>query len=260
MTPTPNENLDLESENPKKNFSKNPKEVTFVVDGRTVVVKKKKRETNRDYTKTKEILAKSRGGDVPKDTKILDIHRVIYNNYVEQGRRNLGAAIRRTNVYAPSVGIRPNIITKSQSWKALMNELMPEELLAQRHVELLNKRDYRKVTEVNAEGKEVTVEVDDGPNTAAVSKGLDMAYELRGSYKKDEAPPKSTVMYNLFYKPEVREQVKVFEESIKQSLINEANNLDTTRHDAYGREKDEEEVDEGGIGGSISNTDGGTEE
>ena len=100
-----------------------------------------------------------------------------------------------------------------------MAEYMPEEHLALRHSELLDKREIRTIQ--NAEGQDV--EVDNGPDTAAVTKGLELAYRLRGSFKKEEAPAPSTVMYNLFYKPEVREQMRVFEDGIKQSLLHEIN-------------------------------------
>lgn len=100
-----------------------------------------------------------------------------------------------------------------------MAEYMPEEFLALRHSELLNKRDYRTV--IDEDGKKH--EVDNGPETNAISKGLELAYRLRGSFAKEEAPAPSTVMYNLFYKPEVREQMRVFEDGIKQSLLHEIN-------------------------------------
>jgi len=157
----------------------------------------------------------------PREGKILPSHRAIFENYKEQGFRNLGKAVRKTKVYSESVANRVNVITKSVSWKMLMKEYMPEEVLAQRHAEILDKRDTKLITEVDADGKKTTVEVDDGPNTAAVTKGLELAYKLRGSFKEQEKAPPSTVMYNLFYKPEVREQTRVFEEGIKLSLQNE---------------------------------------
>jgi hypothetical protein len=150
---------------------------------------------------------------------IVPAHRQIFQNYKDQGFRNLGKAIRLTGVYSEGVANRVNMITKSKSWQAIMEEYMPEEHLALRHSELLDKRDYRKIT--NDDG--TVVEVDSGPETNAVSKGLELAYRLRGSFQKEDTPPPSTVMYNLFYKPEVREQMKVFEEGLKTSLLNEIN-------------------------------------
>jgi len=151
------------------------------------------------------------------NVKILPSHRIIYEHYKDTGFKSLAKAIRKTDVYSEGVATRPNVITKSKSWQALMDEKLPEMKVAQRHSELLDKRDYIKV--VGADGK--VERVDDGPNTAAVSKGIELAYRLRGAFKEKEAPPASTVMYNLFYKPEVRDQMKVFEEGIKQSLKHE---------------------------------------
>ena len=48
-----------------------------------------------------------------------------------------------------------------------------------------------------------------------------MAYKLRGAFKEKEKEAPSTVMYNLFYKPEVREHMKVFENNLKDTLMHE---------------------------------------
>ena len=145
---------------------------------------------------------------------ILPAHRQIYQFYKDQGFKNLGKAIRRTGVYSEDVAKRVNIITKSQSWQKLMDEQMPEEMVAQRHAEVINKRSYRTVKD--ASGNEV--EVDNGPDPIAV-KGIEMAYKLRGAFKEKEKEAPSTVMYNLFYKPEVREHMKVFENNLKDTLM-----------------------------------------
>ena len=151
--------------------------------------------------------------------RILPAHRMIFQNYKDQGFKNLGKAIRKTGVYSEGVAKRVDNITKSHSWQLLMQEYMPEEHLALRHSELLDKREIRIIQ--NDDGEDI--EVDNGPDTAAVTKGLELAYKLRGSFSKEDAPPPSTVMYNLFYKPEVREQMRVFEDGIKQALFNEIN-------------------------------------
>lgn len=161
--------------------------------------------------------------------KILPSHRAIFENYKDNGFRLLGNAIRKTGNYSENVAKRVNIITKSQSWQALMLEYMPEEHIAIRHAEILDKRDRRKVERldedgnvvVDEKGNAIMDEVDDGPNTAAVTKGLELAYRLRGKFKTEEVVPASTVMYNLFYKPEVRHQMRVFEDGLKEALINE---------------------------------------
>jgi hypothetical protein len=160
-----------------------------------------------------------RGPGTTHKPKILQSHRMVFENYKNQGFRNLKKAIRTTGVFSESLADHPSVLTSTKSWKLIMQEYMPEEHLALRHSELLDKRDYRTVK--NTDG--TTYEVDNGPETNAVSKGLELAYRLRGSFQKDEAPPASTVMYNLFYKPEVREEMRLFEDKIKLSLYNEIN-------------------------------------
>lgn len=189
-----------------------------------------------------------------KNTKsILPAHRVIFQNYKDQNFRNLGKAIRQTGVYSESFAKRVNILTSTKSWQLLMQEYMPEEHLALRHSELLDKRDtetvYDEIPTKDGKIKKVARLIDVGPETNAVSKGLELAYRLRGSFSKDETPPPSTVMYNLFYKPEVREQMRVFEEGIKQSLLHEINKRNVAEIDAAERrESDDGGGDVGGVG------------
>ena len=190
-TPTPhNEKREIENENRKKIFFE---------------------KQTREYNPPKV--------PKPKGPKILPSHRLILENYKDQGFRHLGKAVRKTGVYSETVARRVNAITNTKSWKLLMDEFLPEEHLARRHSELLDKRAMRTVK--FADGTEE--EIDAGPETAAVTKGLEMAYRLRGSFSKEDTPAPSTVMYNLFYKPEVREQMRVFEDGLKQSLFNEIN-------------------------------------
>lgn len=160
-----------------------------------------------------------RTGTFERKSKIIPSHRAIFQNYKDQGFRHLGKAIRKTGVYSEGLAQRVGQITKTKSWQLIMQEYMPEEHLALRHSELLDKREYRTIK--NNDG--TVEEVDSGPETAAVTKGLELAYRLRGSFQKEDAPPPSTVMYNLFYKPEVREQMRVFEDGLKTTLLNEIN-------------------------------------
>lgn len=182
--PTPNENPELPSVIPEKKISKN-----------------------------------SRKGRDPQKVHILPAHRIIFQNYRDNNFKSLAKAVRQTGVYSEATAGNITVITKSKSWKALMDEMMPEEHLALRHSELLDKREIRVIQDEN--GRDI--EVDNGPDTAAVSKGLELAYKLRGSFKEEAKPPASTVMYNLFYKPEIREQMKAFEDGLKKTLFNEIN-------------------------------------
>lgn len=123
--------------------------------------------------------------------------------------------------YPVSIQNKPAQVTKTQSWRALMEEYMPQDLLAKRHMELLNKRDGEFIT--SGRGKNRKVEfVERGVDTTAVSRGLEMAYKLRGSFVSEAPVVTNPVnVYNLFYKPEVRAQVSAFEETLKRAITHE---------------------------------------
>lgn len=221
------------------------------------------RDKNGEY---KKILPRKKNKNFPKrgprphKVGILPAHRVIFDNYREQGFRNLGQAIRRTGVYSEGVARRVHILTKSKSWKMLMQEFMPEHHLALRHSELLDKRDTQTVVDskYGPDGKlvgTVTTVLDMGPETAAVTKGLEMAYKLRGSFKEPDAPKATTVMYNLFYKPEVREQMRVFEEGIKKTLFNEINKRNVA--DTLAEEENKSNLEQSGSGEHTATVEGG---
>jgi len=140
-----------------------------------------------------------------------------------------------------------------------MKLYLPEEKLALRHAELLDKRDTKTIENIkyNKDGTEKERSeqlVDMGPETNAVSKGLELAYRLRGSFQKEDAPPPSTVMYNLFYKPEVREEMRLFEDKIKLSLLNEINKRNTQEIEA---EEERTTNAGGGVVESASGNDAG---
>lgn len=93
---------------------------------------------------------------------------------------SIGKAMR--GIYAPSMTDHPEKVTRSKGWQELMEKNFPDSVLAKRHRELLDKRDKIVVKEYE-DGKVVGEEViDKGPETQAVTKALDMAYQLKGKY------------------------------------------------------------------------------
>ena len=178
--------------------------------------------------------------------KIIPAHMAIFQNYKDQGFRSLGKAIRKTGVYSEGLANRVNALTRTKSWQTILDLYLPEEILAFRHAELLDKRDTETVyDEVPTEKldkngkpiiKKVARLVDLGPETNAVSKGLELGYRLRGSFSKDDTPATPANVYNLFYKPEIREQVAVFEAGIKQTLLNEINKRNNQENSSKGED------------------------
>lgn len=73
-------------------------------------------------------------------------------------------------------------------------EALPDELLSLRHLELLNKRE---VFAVRMPDGRMEKELTDLPDTMAVSKGLDMAYKIKGSYA-----PEKVATVHMFVLPD----------------------------------------------------------
>lgn len=81
---------------------------------------------------------------------------------------SVSAAMRKAG-YSDAYASNPHKLTNTKSWQELMDEYLPDELLSQKHRELLNKTD------------------EDGQvETHAVKSGLDMGYKLKGKYAPDK--------------------------------------------------------------------------
>ena len=63
-----------------------------------------------------------------------------------------------------------------------LDSRMTSELIAERHTELLNKREL-SIVQNRKDGSDEIYEVLNQPETQAVSKALDMAYKIKGAYK-----------------------------------------------------------------------------
>ena len=94
---------------------------------------------------------------------------------------NISQAMRVAG-YSPSAVKRTDKLTRTKGWEELMKQHLPDSLLAKRHMELLNKKEVI-VTHI---GRESKVEMTEQPDVQAVSKGLDMAYKLKGKYAAEK--------------------------------------------------------------------------
>lgn len=107
----------------------------------------------------------------------------------------IGEAMREAG-YSKSTSETPQRLTESKGFQQLMDEYLPDELLAEKHKELLTTpkkvRHYVK-GDLESEYEEL--------DTQAVSKGLDMAYKLKGSYAPEKKEIKGTIsLTDLFSK------------------------------------------------------------
>ena len=92
----------------------------------------------------------------------------------EKTGRPLGEIMREVG-YAEITSLNPESLTTSKGWKELMDEYLPDKLLASKHQALLNKLDKEGEIDANAVGK-----------------ALDMAYKLKG-----KNAPEKTIHLNI---------------------------------------------------------------
>lgn len=93
---------------------------------------------------------------------------------------SVGEAMRQAG-YPATTASNPQQLTRSKAWEELMEEHLPDKLLAEKHRELLMAD--KKITQYKkGEVIEQTIEVD----MPAIKAGLDMAYKLKGHYKGDK--------------------------------------------------------------------------
>lgn len=200
---TKNDNCDIIEPVKKKRVQK-----SAIYDAKTPIGKLVKNTLS-------EVEERKRNRRNPKRTVILPQHRAVLNELQNNGGKISKAMIAMS--YSKKFAEAQSMVLKeSKSWQALMDENLPEDLIARRHMELLNKRARRDIKDKN--GKIIEYGVDDGPDTQAVTKALEMAYKLRGAYTKDEAVKEANVTYNLFYKPGVQESVKAFEKQLIRQI------------------------------------------
>ena len=89
--------------------------------------------------------------------------------------------------YAKSSTTKPSILTNSKGWKELMEQHLPDKLLARKHKEGLEAS--RKLVI----GEEVIKE----PDYQTRHKYLDSAYKLKGRYVNEEQGGNKTLIINI---------------------------------------------------------------
>lgn len=134
---------------------------------------------------------------------------------VENGG-NVSGAMRAVG-YSVATAKNPSKLTESDGFKELMQKYLPDELLAKKHLELLNKQEVIVRNNVTT-GLIETVPTGEMDVTAR-TKALDMAYKLKGLYKDGQQPGNQTINFNFINSPEVQKKVQEFEADLKAQLI-----------------------------------------
>ena len=103
-----------------------------------------------------------------------------------ENNESVSGAMRKAG-YAPSSATKPSNLTRSKGWEELVEEYLPDYLIAEKHYALLTvgKRKKRIIS------GEVTEEIEE-LDTQALKAGLDMAYKVKGRY----APEKQQIEHS----------------------------------------------------------------
>lgn len=135
-------------------------------------------------------------------------------NDIVEGAPGVHAALNNydTDDYNTAGVIAHENLRKPKIIRAIA-ERLPDDLLEEKHLALLNKTEKVFDTQGNLLAEEIDVQ--------AVSKGLDMAYKIKGSYQTDPEAPKSNQgnTYNFIFNPENQKDIKEIEARIKERLI-----------------------------------------
>lgn len=85
--------------------------------------------------------------------------------------------------YAPGTAKNPKILTESKGWQELMQQHLPDNSLAKKHRQMLNKTEKIVVSDGNQSGSHIE---DTGQPHSDVNKALDMAYKLKRLYPQEQ--------------------------------------------------------------------------
>lgn len=119
--------------------------------------------------------------------------RLAFAKIAEKGR-SVSAVMREVG-YSKQTAVTPHKLTESKGWKQLMEEFLPDSLLAEKHQALLNKKET--IITRNNITKETETILTEEIDANAVGKGLDMAYKIKGAYKEDNQQKQTKVIINI---------------------------------------------------------------
>lgn len=141
--------------------------------------------------------------------------------YLKPGITGTEAAMRSYDVKSSDVArsmaaenlAKPSIAAKLDS----IADRIPDELVAQRINDLLNKKETYWDVDPNTKERKLrrTTEM----HVPAVGKGAELALRVKGKFNPDLIPPPTAGnTYNFFYKPEIRKTTDEYEEKLKKLL------------------------------------------
>jgi hypothetical protein len=161
---------------------------------------------------------------LPKLPKLTKKREGFVKDFVETGNAT-EAVVRNYDVkdrnVAKTVGSElltfPNVIEAVEIIKKSLADAIPDELVTEKHIALLNKKEMKRTFNHDT-GEWIEVETGE-VDTQAVSKGVEMAYKLKKAFGENETPKNpSGNTYNFIFSDEVRSKVQAIDEMIKSAL------------------------------------------
>lgn len=130
---------------------------------------RKNEEGKIEEKKPKRVYKRSPSLRMRKTAKIL----------LEKGSKSVSSAMREAG-YSENTAKVPSKVTKTQSWQSLMDQYLPQDLIARKHQELLEAEETVFIPRGNKilEKKR--------PDFAARKAGVDMAHKLRGNFAPEK--------------------------------------------------------------------------
>lgn len=88
--------------------------------------------------------------------------------------------IMRENGYAENTANNPDHVTKSKSWEMLMDEYIPESLIAETHKEAFSAMRVISAVNTNKQANGATADFIDVPDWQTRMKATELGYKIRG--------------------------------------------------------------------------------
>ncbi len=109
--------------------------------------------------------------------------------------------------YADTTASTTGKLTNTKGWEELMEQHLPDKLLAKKHKDLLNKTEKIVVSD----GKDLGSHIEDtGQPHSDATRALDLAYKLKGRYVQEERGNK-TLIINIVPETATRYEIKANE-------------------------------------------------
>ena len=117
-------------------------------------------------------------------------------------------------IYSDSMAKNPQKITNTKGWEELMEQHIPDKLLAEKHNELLNAEIITR-SYVKGELSETVEKMD----SQAVSKGLDMGYKLKGRYAPEKVDNRTlNLNFDVKIDSKTSKLIQKFEKELYEKL------------------------------------------